>query len=271
MPERWIAGLERHAHAQGMAAVLAPWGIPVDAAPMPSPEAFPQNLAEPTPGPRQRRIGEARPFLLLLLLTMAALGLVNAGLNDHLLHPAGLLLWGMYGATWMLLLLCSLAALSQHRRTLWREQKLLSLLLAISLAVDLVEVNVRLVQSRVNGQMLLLQGALLFVALLALFTYLYWRLDDPGAAVDDRAFWWIPPPAQQRRQVLSPPGSLDPWQPGFLDYLYLSCTVSFSFFPHVDPIRPQARLLVIIHLLVVFDVDLILLARAVSLIPSGGG
>lgn len=215
-----------------------------------------------------RHIGEARPFLLLLLVTLAALGLVNRGLRQSSVQGASPLIWGLYGATWILLLLCSLAALTHHRRTMWREERLLSLLLAISLAVDLVEVNVRLLQRQVVGQMLLLQAALLFVALLALFTYLYWRLDRGAKQPEQRAFWWIPPPlvqlAQQNREGAVP--AL--WKPGFLDYLYLSCTVSFSFFPHVEPIRPAARLLVIAQLIVVFDVDLILLARAVSLIPT---
>ena len=157
---------------------------------------------------------------------------------------------------------------SSDLRTLWREERLLSLLLTSSLAFDLVEVNVRLLQRRVIGQMLLLQAALLFVALLALFTYLYWRLDRATRQPEQRAFWWIPPPALQLHQQSREAAGPNPWQPGFLDYLYLSCTVGFSFFPHVEPIRPAARLLVIAQLVVVFDVDLILLARAVSLIPA---
>lgn len=218
--------------------------------------------------PSRRRIGEARPFLLLLLLSLAALGLVNQGLRDHGGLPAGPLIWAIYGATWILLLLCSIAALTHHQRTLWRQERLLSLLLATSLALDLAEVNMRLLQSRVAGQSLLLQAALLFVALLALFTYLYWRLDRAASRPEQAAFWWIPPPALQRAQQSQAVDDPMLWKPGFLDYLYLSCTVSFSFFPHVDPIRPAARLLVIAQLIVVFDVDLILLARAVSLIPA---
>lgn len=215
---------------------------------------------------RPRSVDTARPFLLLLLLSLGALGLVNAGLQDQGLDAAGALIWGVYGATWALLLLCSAAALSQRRRMMQREQTVLPWLLVISLLITLVDVNGRLIESRISGQMLLLQGVLLFVALVALFTYLYWQLEHAQGSPERRCFWWIPPPEQQRsseQQNVTPA-----WQPGFLDYLYLSCTVSFSFFPHVDPIRPVARLLVIVHLVVVFDVDLILLARAVSLIPT---
>lgn len=216
-----------------------------------------------------RRIGEARPFLLLLLLSIGALGLVDRSLRDQagplFSHP---LITGLYGATWILLLLCSLAALTHHQRAMWREQRLLALLLALSLALDLVEVNVRLLQSHVPGEQLLLQAALLFVALLALFTALYRWLDLAVMQPEQPAFWWIPPPQSQLAGQRGADEAQEPWQPGFLDYLYLSCTVSFSFFPHVEPIRPSARLLVIAQLIVVFDVDLILLARAVSLIPA---
>lgn len=227
---------------------------------------FAMPLRRPTMSPPHS--GEATPFLLLLLVSLAALGLVNQGLGEVGGLPASPLIWGLYGATWFLLLLRSLAALTMQRRTMWREERLLSLLLVLSLLISLVDVNVRLVQSRISGQMLLLQGALLFVALLALFTYLYWRLDRATAQPERRAFWWIPPPAQQLADQSRDPAPQTTWQPGFLDYLYLSCTVSFSFFPHVEPIRPQARLLVIAQLVIVFDVDLILLARAVSLIPT---
>ncbi len=233
-------------------------------APAPPPSSEPGRSAPPTPG----RIGEARPFLLLLLVTLAALGLVNQGLRNHGGLPTGPLIWGLYAATWILLASCSLAALTHHRRTMRQQERWLALLLTISLALDLVEVNLRLLQSEVPGRMLLLQAALLFVALLALFTYLYWRLDREARQPEQRAFWWIPPPAQQLAQQSGDGAAPGPWQPGFLDYLYLSCTVSFSFFPNVEPIRPVARLLVIAQLIVVFDVDLILLARAVSLIPS---
>lgn len=220
------------------------------------------------PAAPPRPIGEARPFLLLLLVSLAALGLVNRGLGQDGVPLARAWIWGLYGSTWVLLLLCSLASLTHHRRLMWREERLLSLLLALSLLITLVDVNVRLVQSRVGGQLLLLQGALLFVALLALFTYVYWRLDRGAKQPEQRAFWWIPPPQVQLAQQSRDGASQTLWKPTFLDYLYLSCTVSFSFFPHVEPIRPAARLLVIAQLVVVFDVDLILLARAVSLIPS---
>jgi len=78
--------------------------------------------------------------------------------------------------------------------------------------------------------------------------------------MERQAFWWVPPPGNK---VLD-----SPWRPAFIDYLYLSTVVTFSFFPNVEPIKHRSKVLVMIHFLVAFDVDLILLARAVGLLPN---
>ena len=221
----------------------------------------------PRPTPRHRwhqPIREALPFLLLLVLTLGAMGGVNIALHDwaptpqqHLLQS---LVWLIYGSTWVVLLLCTAAALAQRERTMRRERNLLAVLLALNFGADLVNVNIRLLQSQVVGLILFLQAALLLVAMVALFTFLYWCLDPPMPSVEQRAFWWVPPPGD--RSIESP------WHPGFLDFLYLSCVVTFSFFPSVEPTQTRSKVLVIVHFLVALDVNLILLARAISLIPS---
>jgi hypothetical protein len=78
--------------------------------------------------------------------------------------------------------------------------------------------------------------------------------------MERQAFWWVPPTGST---ILDPP-----WRPAFIDYFYLSMVVTFSFFPNVEPIKQRSKILVMIHFLVAFDVDLILLARAVGLLPG---
>lgn len=209
-------------------------------------------------------IRDALPFLLLLVVTLAAVGGINLVLHvwsptpqQHLTQH---LVWLIYGATWLLLLLCTGAALAQREIAMRRERTLLAVLLATMIGADLINVNIRLLHSQVAGLMLFLQAALLMVAMVALFTFLYWCLDPPRPTMQQRAFWWVPPPGD--------PSIERPWQPAFLDFLYLSCVVTFSFYPNVEPIRNSSKLLVIGHFLVALDVDLILLARAVSLIPT---
>jgi hypothetical protein len=44
--------------------------------------------------------------------------------------------------------------------------------------------------------------------------------------------------------------------------------VNFSFFPNVEPINTTSKLLILCQLFTVLDIDIVLVARAVSLIPS---
>jgi hypothetical protein len=141
-----------------------------------------------------------------------------------------------------------------------RECNALAMMLSLNFVADLVNVNARFLQSRISGTILFIQVALLLAAMLAIFTLLYWVLDPPRSTMEQQAFWWIPPSGNT---VLD-----SPCRPAFIDYLYLSTVVTFSFFPNVEPTKQRSKVLVMIHFLVAFDVNLILLARAVSLLPS---
>ena len=211
-----------------------------------------------------RPIREALPFLLLLVLTLAAMGGINLVLHEAvpntLQHINQNFVWLIYVATWILLLFCTAAALTQREVAMRRECNVLAALLSLNFCTDLINVNIRFLQSRVLGAILFTQVALLLVAMLALFTFLYWCLDPPKPTMERQAFWWLPPPGNT---------SVDPpWRPTFIDYLYLSSVVTFSFFPSVEPTKQRSKLLIMVHFLVAFDVDLILLARAVGLLPN---
>jgi hypothetical protein len=134
------------------------------------------------------------------------------------------------------------------------------MMLSLNFVSDLINVNARFLQGRIAGTILFMQVGLLLAAMLALFTFLYWVLDPPRSTMERQAFWWVPPPGNM---ILD-----SPWRPAFIDYLYLSTVVTFSFFPNVEPIKQRSKVLVMIHFLVAFDVDLILLARAVGLLPN---
>ena len=211
-----------------------------------------------------RPIREALPFLLVLVFTLAAMGGINLALHEQAPSPlqqvTQKLVWIIYLATWILLLFCTATAVAQREIAMRRECNALAMILSLNFVADLVNVNARFLQSRVSGTILFIQVALLLAAMLALFTFLYWVLDPPRSTMEQQAFWWIPPSGNT---VLD-----SPWRPAFIDYLYLSTLVTFSFFPNVEPIKQRSKVLVMIHFLVAFDVDLILLARAVSLLPS---
>jgi hypothetical protein len=170
------------------------------------------------------------------------------------------LVWLIYVATWILLLFCTAAAVAQREIAMRRECNALAMMLSLNFVADLINVNAQFLQSHIPGTILFMQVGLLLAAMLALFTFLYWVLDPPRPTMERQAFWWVPPPGNT---ILD-----SPWRPGFIDYLYLSTVVTFSFFPNVEPTKQRSKVLVMIHFLVAFDVDLILLARSVGLKPS---
>ncbi|MFZ4804437.1 MAG: hypothetical protein ACOYLI_07225 [Synechococcus lacustris] len=152
-----------------------------------------------------RPIREALPFLLVLVFTLAP---------------------------WILLLFCTAAAVAQREIAMRRECNALAMMLSLNFVADLINVNTQFLQSRIPGTILFMQVGLLLAAMLALFTFLYWVLDPPRPTMERQAFWWVPPPGNT---ILD-----SPWRPAFIDYLYLSTVVTFSFFPTVVVAHPRA-------------------------------
>jgi len=152
-----------------------------------------------------RPIREALPFLLVLVFTLAP---------------------------WILLLFCTAAAVAQREIAMRRECNALAMMLSLNFVADLINVNTQFLQSRIPGTILFMQVGLLLAAMLALFTFLYWVLDPPRPTMERQAFWWVPPPGNT---ILD-----SPWRPAFIDYLYLSTVVTFSFFPTVVVAHPRS-------------------------------
>ena len=119
-----------------------------------------------------RRIGRALPYLLLLILTFAALGFSNLALGTMVISPSrvpfGLparvfsgfmsLCWGLYGSAWVVLIGCTVAAITHHWRSMRLELNLLGGLLGFSLLLNLVDVNLHLSSGNVKGLVLLYEG-----------------------------------------------------------------------------------------------------------------
>jgi hypothetical protein len=231
--------------------------------------------ARPTGDQQGRVLGESTPFIVLILVVLVALGL-----SDHAILIAGgssrpdvlgrtlldHLRIGLYAGTWALLLSCAIAAQLRRWRAMDWDFRALAWLLALCLWLNLVQVNVGLVTNAIPPLLLLAQGVLLFPLTLCLWSFYYWIIDSRVKAEADglrrqQAFWWVPPPSCSQT-------SDQPWHPTWLDYTYLSAMVSFSFFPSVEPINTASKLLVLGQMFTVLDIDIVLVARAVSLIPS---
>lgn len=235
----------------------------------PSPEL------EPRQDQQRRALGESTPFIVLILVVLVALGisdhaiLLANGNNPPSAFARALLNHlriGLYGGTWALLLCCAIAGRLHRWRALRWDFRALAWLLAIGLWLNLAQVNIDLVANAIPPSLLLAQGVVLYLLTLCLWSFYYWIIDSPAEIPTNRsnqqqAFWWVPPPMYSKTAAQE-------WQPTWLDYTYLSAMVSFSFFPNVEPINTASKLLILCQLFTVLDIDIVLVARAVSLIPS---
>lgn len=114
-----------------------------------------------------------------------------------------------------------------------------------------------------SGRELLLAALAIFVTNIIVFALWYWEIDSPGFSgrkwsKHDKDF-------QFTQQDMK--SDFSQWQPGFVDYLYLSLTNAINFAPaDVKPITQQAKSLMGMQaLLSVFTLALIL-ARSISIL-----
>jgi len=114
-----------------------------------------------------------------------------------------------------------------------------------------------------SGRELLVAALAIFITNIIVFALWYWEVDSPGLSghkwsKHDKDFQFI-------QQDLAK--DFPRWQPGFVDYLYLSLTNAINFAPaDTRPITHQAKCLMGIQALVsVFTLALII-ARSVSIL-----
>lgn len=114
-----------------------------------------------------------------------------------------------------------------------------------------------------HGRSLLAAALAIFLTNIIVFSLWYWEIDSPGLtgskwSKNDQDFQFT---QQDLRQ------DFPNWQPGFVDYLYLSITNAINFAPaDARPITNQAKLLMATQSLVsVFTLALVL-ARSISIL-----
>lgn len=114
-----------------------------------------------------------------------------------------------------------------------------------------------------SGRELLAAALAIFLTNIIVFALWYWEIDSPGLtgskwSKHDKDF-------QFTQQDMS--ADFEGWQPGFIDYLYLSITNGINFAPaDTRPITHQAKLLMAIQALVsVFTLALVL-SRSINIL-----
>jgi hypothetical protein len=118
-----------------------------------------------------------------------------------------------------------------------------------------------------NAFSLLSSSVAIWVANVLVFSLLYWQIDRGGpcaraSKLNVRPDWVFPQPAA--------PEDLPPdWRPLFLDYLYLGYNTATAFSPtDALPLTHRAKMLMLIESAISLLTMVIIVARAINIIPS---
>jgi uncharacterized membrane protein len=118
-----------------------------------------------------------------------------------------------------------------------------------------------------NAFSLLSSSVAIWVANVLVFSLLYWQIDRGGpcaraSKLNVRPDWVFPQPAT--------PEDLPPdWRPLFLDYLYLGYNTATAFSPtDALPLTRRAKMLMMIESTISLLTMVIIVARAINIIPS---
>ena len=117
--------------------------------------------------------------------------------------------------------------------------------------------------SNLNGRELLVAALAIFLTNIIIFALWYWEIDSPGLT---GSRWSKHDKDFQFTQQDIGKDFMD-WQPGFIDYLYLSVTNAINFAPADSrPITSQAKMLMGIQALVSAFTVALILARSISIL-----
>jgi len=218
-------------------------------------------------GPAQTIRDEPRwPPALALVVVIGLL----AALPGHVYM---LPVWVSYLAALAVLVPMAAVALTTGN-TLWLriERTMIILLAAAYVANTIAELAdmigvITLHPSGSNAFSLLSSSVAIWVANVLTFSLLYWQIDRGGpyaraSKLNVKPDWVFPQPAT--------PEDLPPdWRPLFLDYLYLGYNTATAFSPtDALPLTHRAKMLMMIESTISLLTMVIILSRAINIIPS---
>jgi hypothetical protein len=189
-------------------------------------------------------------------------------------HVTALPVWVSYLAALAVLVPMAVVALTA-RNTLWLgiERTMIILLAGAYVAntiaelADLIGVITIHPSSGDNAFSLLSSAVAIWLANVLMFSLLYWQVDRGGPYArasnsSAKPDWVFPQPAK--------PEDLPPdWRPLFLDYLYLGYNTATAFSPtDALPLTHRAKMLMMIESTVSLLTSVIVLSRAINVLPS---
>ena len=220
-------------------------------------------MKEPAPTIRDESRWPPAFAIILVLFLMATL----PG------HVTALPVWVSYLAALAVLVPMAVVALAA-RNTLWLgiERTIIILLASAYVANTIAELAdmigvITLHPSGNNAFSLLSSSVAIWVANVLMFSLLYWQIDRGGpyaraSKSSAKPDWVFPQPAT--------PEDLPPdWRPLFLDYLYLGYNTATAFSPtDALPLTRRAKMLMMIESTISLLTMVIIVARAINIIPS---
>jgi uncharacterized membrane protein len=158
-----------------------------------------------------------------------------------------------------------------ERRT--RVLRIASLSLIAVMSLSNATSGARLIVDLVRGQgiqdptSLLLTGGAIWLTNVIVFGVWYWEFDRGGPI--QRAAGTQPYPDFMFPQMTSPELAPADWEPGFVDYLYMSFTNAMAFSPtDVMPMTRWAKLTMLMQSLISVVTLLLVIARAVNILKT---
>jgi hypothetical protein len=188
-------------------------------------------------------------------------------------HVYVLPIWVSYLAALAVLVPMAVVALTR-RNTLWLSiERMMIILLAVAYVANTIAeladmIGVITLHPSVSNAFLLLSSSVaIWVANVLTFSLLYWQIDRGGpyaraSKLSVKPDWVFPQPAT--------PEDLPPdWRPLFLDYLYLGYNTATAFSPtDALPLTHRAKMLMMIESTISLLTMVIILARAINVLPS---
>jgi uncharacterized membrane protein len=135
------------------------------------------------------------------------------------------------------------------------------------LAVTVLAVDILAGVSGVTATVLLGRGAAIWVENVILFSLWYWQVDRGGPA--ERAAGSAIPPSFAFPENATPELAPAGWRPTYLDYLYLAYTNATAFSPtDTLPVRRWAKLTMMVQSTLSLVIAILVIARAINVLPG---
>lgn len=224
------------------------------------------RIAQDQVGAAWRSVTREEPRVQVTIATLVAIGLMLLLPNRVENHPRGIL-----PGLAVLLLIGVFIAKSVHTERRSRLLRIASLSLIAVMSLSNAASAGRLIVDLVRGEgvhdptQLLLTGASIWFTNVIVFGLWYWQFDRGGPV--ERAAGTQPYPDLMFPQMTSPELAPPDWEPGFVDYLYVSFTNATAFSPtDVMPMTRWAKLTMLIQSAISVVTVALVIARAVNIL-----